>query len=60
MLRFELHKTEGQRSSGEVGDWRSYFTPESNERFKKEVLSKLKGKGLEIDFENKKGEGAIY
>ena len=56
MLRFELHNTEGQRSSllrkGEVGGWRSYFL---NERFAKEVLSKLKGTGLEFDFEKKRG-----
>lgn len=56
MLRFELHNTEGQRSSllrkGEVGGWRSYFL---NERFAKEVLSKLKETGLEFDFEKKRG-----
>jgi len=40
---------------GEVGGWRSYFTPELNERFAKEVLSKLKGTGLEFDFEKKRG-----
>ena len=59
MLRFELHNTEGQRSSllrkGEVGGWRSYSTPELNERFEKEVLSKLKGTGLDFDFEKKRG-----
>ena len=36
---------------GEVGDWKSYFTPEMNERFDKELLAKLKGTGLEFDFE---------
>jgi len=38
---------------GVVGDWKSYFTPELNERFEKEVLDKLKGSGLEFDFEPK-------
>ena len=36
---------------GVVGNWKNYFTPELNERFEKEVLSKLKGTGLEFDFE---------
>ena len=36
---------------GVVGDWKNYFTPELNERFDKEVLAKLKGSGLEFDFE---------
>ena len=36
---------------GVVGDWRNYFTPEMNERFEKEVLAKLKGSGLEFEFE---------
>ena len=36
---------------GVVGDWKNYFTPELNERFDKEVLSKLKGTGLEFDFQ---------
>jgi len=36
---------------GVVGDWKNYFTPELNERFKNEVLAKLKGTGLEFDFE---------
>ena len=36
---------------GEVGGWKSYFTPEMNERFDKELLAKLKGTGLEFDFE---------
>ena len=36
---------------GVVGDWKNYFTPEQNERFEKEVLEKLKGSGLEFDFE---------
>ena len=35
---------------GVVGDWKNYFTPELNERFDNEVLSKLKGTGLEFDF----------
>ena len=36
---------------GVVGDWKNYFTPELNERFEREVLDKLKGTGLEFDFE---------
>ena len=36
---------------GVVGDWKNYFTPELNERFQNEVLAKLKGSGLEFDFE---------
>ena len=36
---------------GVVGDWKNYFTPELNERFENEVLAKLKGSGLEFDFE---------
>jgi len=34
-----------------VGDWKNYVTPELNERFDKEVLSKLKRTGLEFDFQ---------
>ena len=48
-------REENQSSSllrkGEVGGWKSYFTPEMNERFDKEMLAKLKGTGLEFDFE---------
>ena len=36
---------------GVVGGWKSYFTSELNERFEKEVLGKIKGTGLEFDFE---------
>ena len=36
---------------GVVGDWKNYFTPELNERFEKDVLAKLKGSGLEFDYE---------
>ena len=36
---------------GVVGGWKNYFTRELNERFEKEVLEKLKGTGLEFDFE---------
>ena len=39
---------------GVVGGWKNYFNPELNERFEKEVLAKLKGTGLEFDFELKK------
>ena len=45
---------EGEASllrKGVVGDWKNYFTPELNERFENEVLAKLKGSGLEFDFE---------
>ena len=50
------YKMPGEDSSsllrkGVVGDWKNYFTPEQNERFEKEVLEKLKGSGLEFDFE---------
>ena len=37
---------------GMVGDWKNYFTPELNERFENEVLAKLKGSGLEFEFES--------
>jgi len=36
---------------GVVGDWKNFFTQEQNEKFEKEVLEKLKGSGLEFDFE---------
>ena len=36
---------------GIVGDWKNYFAPELNERFEEEVLGKLKGSGLEFDYE---------
>ena len=36
---------------GVVGDWKNYFTPEQNKIFEKEVLEKLKGSGLEFDYE---------
>ena len=50
------YKLPGEDSSGllrkgVVGDWKNYFTPEQDERFEKEVLGKLKGSGLEFDFE---------
>ena len=51
---YELKNKEGETSmlrKGVVGDWKNYFTPELNERFEKEVLAKLKGSGLEFDFE---------
>ena len=47
-------KDEGYLRKGVVGDWKNYFTPALNERFEKEVLSKLKGSGLEFDFEMSK------
>jgi len=52
---YEIEKAvEGKTSllrKGVVGDWKNYFTPELNERFENEVLAKLKGSGLEFDFE---------
>ena len=51
---YAIKNKEGETSllrKGEVGDWKNYFTPELNERFEKEVLAKLKGSGLEFDFE---------
>ncbi|KAL9974604.1 hypothetical protein ACROYT_G011660 [Oculina patagonica] len=50
----ESYAIKGESSllrKGVVGDWKNYFTPELNERFEKEVLAKLKGSGLELDFE---------
>lgn len=44
-------KTSPLLRKGVVGGWNSYFTPELNEKFEKEVLAKLKGSGLEFDFE---------
>ena len=44
-------KTSPYLPKGVVGGWKSYFTPELNERFEKEVLEKIKGTGLEFDFE---------
>ena len=37
--------------TGVVGGWKSYFTPELNDRFEKEVMAKLEATGLEFDFE---------
>ncbi|KAL9974589.1 hypothetical protein ACROYT_G011642 [Oculina patagonica] len=51
---YSIKTEEGEFSllrKGVVGDWKNYFTPELNERFEKEVLAKLKGSGLEFDFE---------
>ena len=51
---YAIQSNEGETSllrKGVVGDWKNYFTPELNERFDKEVLAKLKGSGLEFDFE---------
>ena len=36
---------------GVIGDWKTYFTPEQNERFEREVFGKLNGSGLEFDYE---------
>lgn len=46
-------KVEGPKflRKGMVGNWKEHFTPELDERFEKEVLEKLKGSGLEFDFE---------
>nr|XP_058947554.1 uncharacterized protein LOC131775458 [Pocillopora verrucosa] len=54
LSRYMVHVNESQTSilrKGVVGDWKNYFTPELNERFEKEVLSKIEGTGLEFDFE---------
>ena len=54
LSRYTVRFNEGQTSilrKGVVGDWKNYFTPELNERFEKEVLSKIEGTGLEFDFE---------
>ena len=57
MIRNETsYKFPGEKSprylrKGVVGDWKNYFTQEQNERFENEVLEKLKGSGLEFDFE---------
>ena len=51
---YVMKNKEGEASllrKGVVGDWKNYFTPELNERFEKEVMTKLKGSGLEFDFE---------
>ena len=51
---YSLPTKDGEASllrKGVVGDWKNYFTPELNERFENEVLAKLKGTGLEFDFE---------
>ena len=52
---YSLPAKDGESSllrKGVVGDWKNYFTPELNERFENEVLAKLKGSGLEFDFES--------
>ena len=36
---------------GVVGNCKEHFTPELNDRFEKDVLARLKGSGLEFDFE---------
>ena len=36
---------------GAVGDGKNYFTSEQNDRFEKNVFAKLKGSGLEFDYE---------
>ena len=44
-------KTSPYLRKGVVGSRKSYFTPELNERFEKKVLAKIKGSGLEFDYE---------
>ena len=52
-FRASQHRRAAFVSSAEGrGRWLEYFL---NERFAKEVLSKLKGTGLEFDFEKKRG-----
>ena len=48
---YKLGRDHSLLRKGVVGDWKNYFTPELNERFEKEVLAKLKGTGLEFDYE---------
>ena len=51
---YAIQSNEGETSllrKGVVGDWKNYFTPELNERFEKDVLTKLEGSRLEFDFE---------
>ena len=36
---------------GQVGDWKHHFTPEMNGEIQEKMISKLKGTGLEFDFE---------
>ena len=50
-FRREENQSSPLLRKGKVGGWKSYFTPEMNERFDKELLAKLKGTGLELDFE---------
>ncbi len=40
--------------AGTVGDWRNYFTVAQNEMFDREYNDKMKGTGLNFDFELKK------
>ena len=46
-------KEDGQKllQKGVIGNWKEHFTQELNEGFEKEVMEKLKGSGLELDFE---------
>ena len=37
---------------GKVGGWKDYFTPELNDKFEECVVNKLKGTGLQYDFDN--------
>ena len=51
-FRFTDKKDSGSLlRKGVVGDWKNYFTPEQNKRFEKEVQEKLRGSGLEFDYE---------
>lgn len=34
---------------GDVGDWKTHFTPEMNEKFETELLAKAREHGLEFD-----------
>ena len=34
---------------GDVGDWKTHFTPEVNEKFETELLAKAREHGLEFD-----------
>ena len=34
---------------GDVGDWKTHFTPEMSEKFETELLAKAREQGLEFD-----------
>ena len=36
---------------GQVGDWKNFFTEKQNEEFDKQYAGKMKGSGLDFDWE---------